>query len=480
MLVLTTVFGDTHPASADEMYTTTAQEASEMDTMEAMRNFVLNVKEHSEKLRADNEHAEFRAEMRTDDGVWKSGTTYIITVNTKTEGLRRTFEAGELVNFHAEHPAASNGSLKHIGIFQELITEVERAGGEARCIQDDSGKYGNHICAVRTVLTGGGGASIPVISVAGFHHELSEVDFSGVVCPDFTPQDFGEQAERGTDSKGEEFIRTSADMVHDEKSLENYLKTVDEHISGELAVYRAIPGLTPLQRRALMGQRFIQLRPCWRTWPWKQDDIYFYLITYAGEQYGIFNGLNPEFEDVPLRLYDGCIDISRGVSDIVDRQGDGFLEYYWSNPLRDDDLVVDENGDPIRGLSPGTSVKLGYFLETNFGGAAIIDYVLGSGIYPDKKYSAPDESGMCQPEPEGLSQLALDNLHKFPDFSEQEKGDGGCAIAPGTQGKVKAGALNLFLIAAALLLAVSGKSRLGGKFRTRHPGNRRAAKLEKD
>ena len=178
MLVLTTVFGDTHPASADEMYTTTAQEASEMDTMEAMRNFVLNVKEHSEKLRADNEHAEFRAEMRTDDGVWKSGTTYIITVNTKTEGLRRTFEAGELVNFHAEHPAASNGSLKHIGIFQELITEVERAGGEARCIQDDSGKYGNHICAVRTVLTGGGGASIPVISVAGFHHELSEVDFS--------------------------------------------------------------------------------------------------------------------------------------------------------------------------------------------------------------------------------------------------------------------------------------------------------------
>ena len=132
MLVLTTVFGDTHPASADEMYTTTAQEASEMDTMEAMRNFVLNVKEHSEKLRADNEHAEFRAEMRTDDGVWKSGTTYIITVNTKTEGLRRTFEAGELVNFHAEHPAASNGSLKHIGIFQELVTEVEGAGGEAR------------------------------------------------------------------------------------------------------------------------------------------------------------------------------------------------------------------------------------------------------------------------------------------------------------------------------------------------------------
>lgn len=57
MLVLTVVFGDTHPASADEMYTTTAQEASEMDTMEAMRNFVLNVKEHAERLRAEDKRS---------------------------------------------------------------------------------------------------------------------------------------------------------------------------------------------------------------------------------------------------------------------------------------------------------------------------------------------------------------------------------------------------------------------------------------
>lgn len=82
MLVLAVVFADTHPASAHEMYTTTAQQARETGTMEAMRDFVLHVKEHREQLRNYDDHAEFRNVMRTDDGTWKSGNTYIIAVNS--------------------------------------------------------------------------------------------------------------------------------------------------------------------------------------------------------------------------------------------------------------------------------------------------------------------------------------------------------------------------------------------------------------
>ena len=82
MLVLAIVFGNTYSTFAHDgsMYTTTAQQASETDTMEAMMDFVLHVKEHREQLRGYDEHAKFRNDMRTDNGVWKSGNTYIITV----------------------------------------------------------------------------------------------------------------------------------------------------------------------------------------------------------------------------------------------------------------------------------------------------------------------------------------------------------------------------------------------------------------
>ncbi len=98
---------------------------------------------------------------------------------------------------------------------------------------------------------------------------------------------------------------------------------------------------------------------------------------------------------------------------ILDQDGvdDGFLEYYWSNPLRNDDLVVDDSGNPIRGLSPGTSVKDGYFLETNLGGFSPFNFVLGSGIYPDKEYYEP-EGGMCQDIPDDLSEFARGYLNR--------------------------------------------------------------------
>lgn len=474
MLVLTVVFGNTHSASAHEgsMYTTTAQQASEMGTMEAMRDFLLHMKEHREQIRNDDEHSEFRNAMRTDNGVWKYGTTYIITVNTGRVG--RTLQAGEAIGFHAEHPAATDKSLRHIPIFQELMVKVEErgGGGEAVCVEDPTGKYGNHICAVETTITNEHGTSTTAISVAGFHHESNEVDDSKVMCPEFPSGYFGSS---GTDANGEQFTRTSAGMVGDEESLKNYLKTVDEHITNEIKrLAQTVPGyaqLSDTRQREITTLRLARLRPCWRdeNEPWKSGEIYFYLIRYArgegaAKQYGIFNGLSPQFEDTTLLLYDGCIDVGQTVFQILENQNDGLLEYYWSNPLKDDDLVVDESGNPIRGLSPGTSVKLGYFLTTNFGGATKSDFVLGSGIYPEKEYYVP-ESGMCQDPPDYLSETARNNLDKFPVFPEQEKDDGGCAIASGDQGNLKIAGLNLFMIVVVMFFAVSRKNRLSGKLR---------------
>ena len=122
---------------------------------------------------------------------------------------------------------------------------------------------------------------------------------------------------------------------------------------------------------------------------------------------------------------------------ILEENPDGFLEYYWSNPVKTDDRVADASGNPIRGLSPGTSVKLGYFLTTNFRGGTQTNFVIGSGIYPeDQEYYVP-ESGVCQDIPDYLTETARQHLDKFPKAPEQEEDDGGCTIASGNQGNLK-------------------------------------------
>lgn len=477
MVVLAVVFGNTHSASAHEMYTTTAQQASESGgggTMEAMRNFVLHVKEHREAIRTDDGHAEFRNAMRTDGSDWKHGNTYVIAVNT---GAERNYDAGDIIIFHAEHPLATDKSLRSIEIFRELMTKVEMLGeGEkAACVEDETGRYGNHICAAITTLTSGAGFTNNVISVVGFHHEEGEADDSLIRCD--SESEYAEYfSNPGTDSNEEEFNRTRADMVTDRESLENYLKTVEEMISNRIDEIKMAPGyeeLRPLQQRAVITQGLVRSRPCWRQEPWTSGSIYFYLIRYAqgkgvATQHGIFNGLSPQFEDTTLLLYDGCIDVGQTVfQKLQEDPPDGFLEYYWSNPVKDNDRVVDASGNPIRGLSPGTSVKLGYFLTTNFRGGTRSEFVIGSGIYPeDKEYYVP-ESGMCQDHPDYLTETARQHLDKFPKAPEQKKDDdGGCAIASGTQGNLKVAGLNLLLITLVTFFAISRKSRSGRKFWT--------------
>lgn len=461
--VLVVAFADMRPAFADNGVT--AQEASEMGTMQAMKDFVLNVKASREALRTDDEHAEFRDAMRTDGTDWKYRNTYVIAVNP---GTGRNYQAGDIITFHAEHPLATDKSLRHIEIFRELMTKVGGGVvGEAACVEDPTGKYGNHICAVRTTLTSGAGFKNDVISVVGFHHEADEASAEKIQCPDLGDEYFGEP---GTDPGGMQFTRTSAGTVTDRESLKNYLRTVEELISNRIEEIKMAPGfeeLGPLQKRTFITQGLVLSRPCWRKEPWTSGSIYFYLIRYvpgegAATQYGIFNGLSPQFEDATLLLYDGCTDVGQTVFQILEENPDGFLEYYWSNPVKTDDRVADASGNPIRGLSPGTSVKLGYFLTTNFRGGTLSDFVIGSGIYPeDQEYYVP-ESGVCQDIPDYLTETARQHLDKFPKAPEQEEDDGGCAIASGNQDNLKVAGFNLLLITLVTFFAVSRKSRLKG------------------
>ena len=447
------VFSATLPASAHDegMYTTTAKEASDAnmgsDDQKAerlMKDFVLHVKEHRARIMSEDAQREFRNALRNSNGVWRHRDMYVITVNKSDGGVQTgtSVQSGDIVFFHGKYPAAGSGSLRKISIFRDLIDMVEKAGGEAVCIKDPTGRYGNHICAVEDYDTTGSGARNSFIQIAGFNHERDEVDFSKVRCPDLGPQYFSEP---GTDAKGERFTRTSADMVRDdEESLENYVKTVEEHITSEL---NDAQGGFPLEK-------MIQLMPCWRdeAGPWKSGSIYFFIFTYTDKRFAIFNGHNPASQDTAFHVRDdNNLFVDRAMLEELNKQddtpGEGFLTYLWDNPVvRGDEVVCErtgfvpaaspedqdeedeqlffcEEGELIPGRSPGTSVKRGYFILTDFGIEGDTDYILGSGIYP----------------------------------KPQEGGGGGCAIASGKGNEPEVAAFGLFLITAVLFLALSSR-----------------------
>lgn len=441
------VFAATSPAFAHELYEATAKDAN-AGNMEDMRKFLLHVKEHRALIKTVDRQIEFRNALRTDNGVWRSGDTYVITVN-KSGGGEETgasVQSGDIIFFHGKYPGALSGSLRHIPIFRNLIDRVEGADGGVVCDRDPTGKYGNHICAVEDSDATESGVGSSFIQIAGFDHEPDEVDHSKAMdaCPEFTAEDL---RSRGW---------LSADMVSDEESLVRYLEGVVEHVSEQLALGRQ-SGNDAQGRVSLV--RIIQLlsplMPCWRMWPWESGSIYFYIVTDTDKMFGIFNGNTPQLQDKTLRLRDdNGVEVAERILEEVRRQDStpnrGFLTYLWDDPtVRGDEVVCEETGpasgpsledeevfcdagNPVPGRSPGTSVKLGYFIRTNFGiGEAY--YVVGSGIYP---------------KPQG------------------EGGGGGCAIAPGGRNKLEVGAFNLFLIAAALFLATSRGRRPGAKLLT--------------
>lgn len=474
--VLAVVSADTRPAFASDGVT--AEYAASEGTREAMEDFLRNVRDDLRELEANNAvQVEFRNTLRRNDGVYRHNDTYSIIVNQAGSDLK----SGELIYFHAGYRTATSGSLrKPGGIFEQLMTLVDRAGeDEVVCVKDD-GTHGNHICAGKGIIRGeSGGAQVPTIVVVGFHNEFSEVDFSRIDCSQFTSEYL--------QSRG----WLPADMVTDEESLVRYLKGVEEHIGEEIGniifpalqpILRTDPTLQKPESRqklaeaaGLAGERTTELQHCWRQEPWTSDSIYFYMIIYGLNedgiedgtiQYGVYNGLTAEYHDRNFRLYDGCLNVGRNVYEEVNKQDDtpneGFITYYWDDPVKEGDEVTDDNGNPIEGLSPGTSVKRGYFKRTNFIQGSSTYYVLGSGIYPEGETYYVPESGECEPPPDTLPESSHEHLSKFPTPPED---DGGCAIASGSGNSLKIAAFNLFLITAVLFLAVSRRSSLDKKFR---------------
>ena len=98
----TIVFSATSPAFAH--HGVTAKEASAGD-MGDMRDFLLHMKEHREpRVTSDEGRVEFRNALRNNNGVWRHGDTYVITVNKSAggEATDAPFQSGDIILFHGE------------------------------------------------------------------------------------------------------------------------------------------------------------------------------------------------------------------------------------------------------------------------------------------------------------------------------------------------------------------------------------------
>lgn len=417
------VFSAAPPAFAHDGATAETASAGDKDDMEA---FLEHLKSHRAQIDTDDGQIEFRNALRTDNGVWRHGDMYVITVNKSGGG--EAASSGDIIFFHAKYPAAGSGSLRGIQIFRELIAKVEKADGEVVCVRDMTGKHGNHICAVEDSDAGGSEASSSFIQIAGFNHEPGDVDHSRVTDSCLAAEDLG--------SRG----WLSADMVDDEESLVRYLEGVVDHVSEELAPAQHSGGVSLVRMIELLSP----LMPCWRMPPWESGSIYFYIVTDTEKMFGIFNGNTPQLQDKTLRLVDdNGVKIAERILEEVRRQDDtpnrGFLTYLWDDPtVRGDEVVCEETGpvpgptpedigvsceagNPVPGRATGTSVKHGYFIRTNFG-VGDTYYVVGSGIYP---------------KPQGGG-----------------GGGGGCAITSGGTMETGTAAFNLFVTTAVLFLAI--------------------------
>ena len=170
-------------------------------------------------------------------------------------------------------------------------------------------------------------------------------------------------------------------------------------------------------------------------WIAHERSIYLYIFTAGETEQGhhrdsshiaIFNALGPQSEGFDIRDMTDAngVEVAHQLVDVAAPQGDGFGEYTWDDPR----IEGDEVNEP--GKSPGTSPKVGYVVKVELPGGEQLTstgFVLGSGFYP--------------------TPLADDS-------------DDGCAIAGGTAGGGGPGSLfNLFLVASALFLAVSWKTR---------------------
>lgn len=402
VLMLVGLFSGSYPASAHyEDFNVQSKTAGDVvaatgETKKAtLKKFVLHAKEHMKSLDFVTA-SRFRREMRR-EGLWKSGSIYLIVMDPKDgqvfiHGNDGEAEERRLFSLPSDTEGIDIASLKR------LSTAAVVADGREVCLKYDDSGTRKWSCAVTYFSSLDFGKRL--LLVAGYHHDkLPARTFAQLPGSDYKPS-------------------ITASEVHDRETLKKFVEEAIEAykvFSTRHCVDSSDPATCDPSKTSLY-------RPVMRSaeGPWKSDQnaVYLFMMYDEGEKV-IFNGNNKSLEDASLLVTDANgVHIGPTIIREAKEPGeDGFILYLWDDPRTKEDDIYDPGG------APGISPKLGYVkaLDLPKSDRAII---FGSGIYP-----------------------------------KVEKVKRGCALAAGTASTSKSAAFNLLLIVFAVFPAVLRRNR---------------------
>ena len=333
----------------------------------ALSDFALAAKRYMESVQRGPELAHNACVVRQ-DGPWKSGDTYLVTINT--EG--RVF-------FHSKSAALGGRPLK-----RPVWAAIAAATGAAAL--RTTGAFGNPNGGALPAQIGGGYAvgftragGNPLILVAGL--------------------DIGEaHLDTETIDPGDPTVR--ADQVVDRTTLRTFVNEATDYV---LSTFRS-------EGRAAFNQVKSVLRD--PNGPWRHGPVYLFIMEPTG--YTIFHGAFPdrfEFRRPTDTLRDevtGRLILPQIIRTATSSEDGGFVQYYFDNP-------ADPNDD-FNTLKV-TYARQHVFSSTLADGTPFsYPLIFGAGIYGDPSTVAED---VC-PRPPGLAE----NMYETPGVTAAQAAGG--------------------------------------------------------
>ena len=402
VLILVGLLSDLRPASAHyEDFNVQRETADDVvaatgEMREAtLKKFMLHAKEHIKSLDFVTA-SRFRREMRR-EGLWKSGSIYLIVMDPKDgqvfiHGNDREAEERRLFSLPPDTEGIDIASLKR------LSTVAVAATGREICLKYDDSGTRKWSCAVTYFSSLDFGKRL--LLLAGYHHDkLPARTFAQLPGSDYKPS-------------------VTASEVHDRETLKKFVEEAIEAykvFSMRHCVDSSDPTTCDLSKTSLY-------RPVMRSaeGPWKSDKnaVYLFMMYDEGERV-IFNGSNKSLEGASLLVTDANgVHLGPTIIKEAKEPGeDGFILYLWDDPRTKEDDIYDPGG------APGISPKLGYVKALDLPKSDRV-IIFGSGIYP-----------------------------------KVEKVEKGCAVAAGTVSASKSTVFNLLLIVFVAFAAVLQRNR---------------------
>ena len=324
-----------------------------------LSDFALAAKRYMESVQRGPELAHNACVVRQ-DGPWKSGSTYLVTVSTDGR-----------VFFHAAKAALGGRPLK-----RTVYGAILRALGITATTPVDVRTALANVAETGSFPNSNGG-QIP--GVGGYAVGFQRAGASPLIL--VVGLDIGEaHLDTETIDPGDPTVR--ADQVVDRATLKTFVKEARDYV---LSVYRS-------QGRAAFSQVKSVLRD--PNGPWRHGPVYLFMMEPTG--YTIFHGAFPdrfEFRRPTDTLRDQVTNqliLPQIIRTATTSEDGGYVEYYFDNP--------DDPNDDFNTLKVTYAIQHPFEATLADGSTFQYPLIFGAGIYGDPSTVAED---VC-PRPAGL------------------------------------------------------------------------------